>query len=343
MTPALQVRGVTKAFAAPVLRGVDLRVAPGELVALLGPSGCGKTTLLRVVAGLERADTGTVEVAGHDVTAAPPEHRGVGLVPQEGALFPHLDVRANIGFGLDRRDRRRRGGRVDELLSLVGLEHLADRLPHQLSGGQQQRVALARALAPAPALVLLDEPFSALDADLRAAVREEVRRTLQAAGAAAVLVTHDQQEALSVADRVAVVRDGRVVQDASPWELYDRPADAAVASSVGDVVLLPHALVTADARVTTPLGTLDLVAPVTPGAATVVLRPEQLELVASGGVPATVLDRVFYGHDAMLRLRLGDGTQVQCRVLARRPGQPLPEDGAAVHVVVRGAASAFPA
>ncbi|MBC7373654.1 MAG: ABC transporter ATP-binding protein, partial [Frankiales bacterium] len=228
---ALRVRGLSKAFGAPVLNGLDLDVVAGSLVALLGPSGCGKTTLLRLVAGFEPTDAGTVEVGGQ-LVAGPgchvaPERRRVGIVPQEGALFPHLSVHDNVAFGLTRAQRR--GTRPDEVLELVGLAELGRRMPHELSGGQQQRVALARALAPRPSLVLLDEPFSALDAGLRATVRAEVRASLQAAGAAAVLVTHDQQEALSVADVVAVVRDGQVVQAGDPWSVYAQPADLGVA------------------------------------------------------------------------------------------------------------------
>ncbi|MDP3713921.1 MAG: ABC transporter ATP-binding protein [Mycobacteriales bacterium] len=336
MTAALRVRGLEKAYDAPVLRGLDLDVPAGSLVALLGPSGCGKTTLLRCVAGFERASAGTIEVDGRDVTALPPEKRRVGVVPQEGALFPHLSVRANVGFGLPRAERH--GPRVDEVLDLVGLTGYADRMPHELSGGQQQRVAVARALAPAPALVLLDEPFSALDAGLRAAVRAEVRACLQAAGASAVLVTHDQQEALSVADVVAVVRDGRVVQAADPWEVYAHPADLGVAMFVGEAVVLSGAVV--DGRVESPLGELTVEDRSLSGPVALVVRPEQLE-VAPDDLPvvsALVVDRVFYGHDALLRLELPGGATAT----ARTPGHPLPPVGSSVAVGVRGPVVAFP-
>ena len=212
----------------------------GSLTAVLGPSGCGKTTLLRLLGGFEHADRGTIrlgeKVLADGRTHLAPERRAIGFVPQEGALFPHLDVAANVGFGLPRAQRR--GGRVEELLELVDLTGLGSRLPHQLSGGQQQRVALARALAPEPGLVLLDEPFDALDAGLRAQVRGEVREALRAAGATALLVTHDQEEALSLADTVAVMRDGRIVQAADPQTLYGDPVDAEVAAFVGEAVLL---------------------------------------------------------------------------------------------------------
>jgi iron(III) transport system ATP-binding protein len=335
---ALRVRAVEKSFDSPVLCGLDLEVQGGQLVSLLGPSGCGKTTLLRVVAGFERADAGTVEVGGRRVEGQgrhlPPERRRVGIVPQEGALFPHLTVHDNVAFGLPRAERR--GPRVDEVLELVGLPGLARRMPHELSGGQQQRVALARALAPAPSLVLLDEPFSALDAGLRAQVRAEVRSSLRAAGASAVLVTHDQQEALSVADVVAVMRDGRVVQAADPWTVYAQPADLGIATFVGEAVVLPGSA-TAGA-VTSSLGTHATSGSAT-GPVSVVVRPEQLEVGPPDlpTVQAVVADRVFFGHDALLHLRLPGGETA----LARTPGFPLPEPGAAVQVGVRGPVVVF--
>jgi iron(III) transport system ATP-binding protein len=336
---ALRVRGVTKSYDAPVLTGLDLDVEVGSLVALLGPSGCGKTTLLRIVAGFERAEAGTVEVGGRPVEgpgrAVAPERRRVGIVPQEGALFPHLTVHDNVAFGLPRGERR--GPRADEVLELVGLAGLGRRMPHELSGGQQQRVAVARALAPAPSLVLLDEPFSALDAGLRAQVRAEVRESLRAAGASAVLVTHDQQEALSVADVVAVVRDGRVVQAGDPWAVYARPVDLGVATFVGEtVVLRGHAV---GGAVTSPLGPL-LTDPGAAGDVAVVVRPEQLEVgpLDLPCVDAVVAHREFYGHDALLRLDLPGGAVAT----ARTPGHPLPEVGSTVKVGVRGPVVTFP-
>ncbi len=339
MTRALQVRGLRKAYDAPVLAGLDLDVEPGQLVTLLGPSGCGKTTLLRLVAGFDSADGGTVEVAGRLVEGPgahlPPERRRVAVVPQEGALFPHLSVAANVGFGLPRGQRT--GRRTEEVLELVGLAGLGGRMPHELSGGQQQRVAVARALAPGPSLVLLDEPFSALDAGLRAQVRAEVRASLHAAGASAVLVTHDQQEALSVADVVAVVREGRVVQAAAPWEVYSAPADLGVATFVGEAVVLRGEAV--GKAVDTPLGRL-AVGAVLHGAVDVVVRPEQLDVDPRDGLPtvaAVVADRVFYGHDALLRLRLPDGTEVT----ARTPGSAFPPPGSSVRLGCRGDVVAF--
>jgi len=344
----LVVSGLDKRFGTTdVLRGLDLTVSTGMLAGVLGPSGCGKTTLLRVIAGFERPDAGTVIVGGRTVAGpgvdVPPERRRVGIVPQEGALFPHLPVAGNVGFGLPRGADR--AARVAEVLELVGLPGYGGRMPHELSGGQQQRVALARALAPKPALVLLDEPFSSLDTGLRATVRDEVRAVLRAAGATAVLVTHDQQEALSMADTVAVVRDGRVVQAAPPDELYRAPADLGVAMFVGEAVVLPGRA--ADGGVDCALGRLPLRGPGRAGGCgTVVIRPEQVLLGPAGsGVPAAVTGTVFYGHDALVQLTLLDGadkTEGGLRVTARTQGRPAVAERTPVGVRVEGAVSFFP-
>ena len=287
----MALEGVSRTFAADppavALDGVDLAVAAGSLTAVLGPSGSGKSTLLGVLAGTVRPDSGTVHVGGREVDApgrhVPPEHRRVGLVPQDGTLFPHLDVAGNVAFGLSGRPRSQRRERVAEMLELVGLASLSSRRPDELSGGQQQRVALARALAPAPDVVLLDEPFSALDTSLRSLLRAEVARVLSDAATTAILVTHDQEEALSMADRVVVLRDGRVVQDATPTEVYRSPADEWVAGFVGDAVLLDGELLGhggGGARVRCVLGDLDVdVArngPSPRGRVRVFLRPEQV-------------------------------------------------------------------
>ncbi|MFU8875410.1 ABC transporter ATP-binding protein [Micromonospora sp. SL4-19] len=335
--------GVTKSYGSvAALAGVDLDVTRGDLLAVLGPSGCGKTTLLRCLAGFERVDSGVVTVAGRQLAGdrahVPPHRRGVVVVPQDGALFPHLSVTDNVGYGLDRADRR--GGRVEEVLALVGLAGYGARMPHQLSGGQQQRVAVARALAPRPPLVLLDEPFSALDAQLRTELRADVRQALRADGATAVLVTHDQGEALSMADAVAVMHAGRIVQCGTPAEVYRNPANPWVAGFVGDAVLLPGT-VDADVAVT-PLGRLPLRGPATGGAATVLIRPEQLRLAPVGGPAgasaATVVRQDFHGHDALTTLRLADGTLLTARTLDE--GGALPA-GAQVGVTVRGQVRAY--
>ena len=363
---ALSVRGAVKTFGRlRALDGVDLTVPPGALLAVLGPSGCGKTTLLRCIAGFERLDAGEISLLGRTVAGPgihlPPNRRRAAIVPQEGALFPHLTVAQNVGYGLDRAARR--SGRVAEVLAMVGLDGYQDRMPHQLSGGQQQRVAIARALAPRPPLVLLDEPFTALDAGLRAQLRRDVRAALRADGASAVLVTHDQDEALSMADLVAVLRRGRIVQVDTPARVYSEPADSWVAGFVGEAVLLPGRL--AGATVWTAPGPAEIAssgsasrsapessrssgsagsaaessasgaastfepaveAAVTGSAATsasgmegassgepsvtVLVRPEQIELLpagapaAAGMAVARVIGRDYHGHEAMVTLAL---------------------------------------
>jgi iron(III) transport system ATP-binding protein len=347
----LCVRGLWKSFGgAAVLRGLDLTVPERTVAAVLGPSGCGKTTLLRIVAGFESPGAGEVVIGGRTVAGpgvhVPPERRRVGVVPQEGALFPHLTVAGNVGFGLA--GRKGRQERVAQLLELVGLGGYGSRMPHELSGGQQQRVALARALAPDPALVLLDEPFSALDTGLRAAVREDVRAALRTAGATAVLVTHDQQEALSMADVVAVLHDGRVVQAAAPAELYVSPGDLSVATFVGEAVVLDAAV--RDGMAECLLGRLPVRA--APGAAsgrsgrgTVVIRPEQVVLdpPGAGGVAGRVTGTVFYGHDALVRVSVPGRAGRPVAVLARTDGTRLPRDGTEVALSVVGEVSFFPA
>jgi iron(III) transport system ATP-binding protein len=345
---SLTVSGLSKAFGdSPVLAGLDLEVRTGSLTAVLGPSGCGKTTLLRLLAGFERADGGSIRLGARVLcdgsTDLAPERREIGFVPQEGALFPHLDVAANVGFGLSR--SLRRGGRVEELLELVDLADLGKRLPHQLSGGQQQRVALARALAPEPGLILLDEPFDALDAGLREQVRGEVREALRAAGATALLVTHDQEEALSLADTVAVMRGGRIVQAADPQTLYRDPIDAEVAAFVGEAVLLEGEL--EDGGVETSLGRLEVRGPAAGGRGpvTVMLRPEQILCREPNAAPTLagpfgrVQSTAFFGHDATARIALEGGNRRE--ILARASGHTLPAVGERVSLAVQGTALAF--
>ena len=333
---------LTKAFG-PVtaVDGMSLDVAAGEIVALLGPSGCGKTTFLRLVAGFERPDAGTVFLAGEQVAGprvfVPPERRRIGMVFQDYALFPHLSVADNVAFGLGRRRRDASRAQVDRLLALVGLTGLGDRLPHELSGGQQQRVALARALAPAPAVVLLDEPFSNLDATLRAEVRAEVRGILRDASATAIFVTHDQEEALSLADRVAVMRAGRLCQLDRPDRLYAEPADRFVATFVGDADLLPGHW--DGERIATAFGPLRSSITAPPGDVDVVLRPEALRLRLDGGGPGVVRRSTYFGHDQLVEVELHDRSVVRSRL---GPGR-LFEPGDRVSLSVTGHVIAFPA
>jgi iron(III) transport system ATP-binding protein len=346
---SLQLDGVTRSFGPVVaVDRVDLTVPQSSITAVLGPSGCGKTTLLRLIAGFLAPEAGTIRFADRvvagDGRSLSPQARRVGYVPQEGALFPHLDVAANIGFGLpraQRRSARKESVRVREMLDLVELpSSYAGRHPHELSGGQQQRVALARALAPNPTVVLLDEPFSSLDASLRASTGQAVVRALRAAAATAVLVTHDQDEALSLADQVAVMRAGRLVQADAPGTLYRSPVDADVARFVGGATALPARVI--DGVATCVLGDLDLARPCPDGAAQVLVRPEQVRLDGAGsgsGVEATVAEVSFYGHDAACRLDLHpDGPALVARLI----GLDAPEVGSVVKVGVAGGVVAFP-
>jgi iron(III) transport system ATP-binding protein len=345
----LRIRGLRKSFdGQPVLHGIDLSVERGTLLALLGPSGSGKTTLLRLLCGFERADAGSVEIDGRRVADdnlhVPSEQRRIGYVPQEGALFPHLSVADNIVFGLPRTQRRARQ-RVAELLELVGLPaDFGERAPQQLSGGQQQRVALARALAPAPTLVMLDEPFSSLDAALRLETRQAVASALAATGATAVLVTHDQSEALSLGHEVAVLWNGRLIQTATPETLYQRPVTRELASFVGEAVLLPG-MAERD-RVSCELGDLALTTPMSNGAVDVMVRPEQIRLLRAGettpdgaAYEAVVTDVVFQGQDAGVALQLQSGSRTMVR--ARVPGYLCPRPGEQVKVAVDGKVTAY--
>ncbi len=338
--PALSLGALVKRFGdVGAVTGVDLDVVPGELLALLGPSGCGKTTTLRLAAGFERPDSGTVTLGGTEVAGpgrfVPPEQRRIGVVFQDYALFPHLSVADNVGYGV--RDRALRAARVAEMLDLVGLADEARRRPHELSGGEQQRVAIARALAPDPAVVLLDEPFSNLDAALRGRVRDEVRDILTAAGATAVFVTHDQEEALSLADRVAVMSTGRLLQVGTPSELYEQPADRFVARFVGDADIVPGDF--DGARVITVLGAHPTSRALPTGPVEVVLRPEHVRLRLDGSGPGTIRRITYFGHDQVLEVALIDGGAVHARL---GPGNAL-HTGDRVAVSVIGDVVAFPA
>lgn len=320
---------------------VSLSLPAGRITAVLGPSGCGKTTTLRVIAGFEAPDSGVVRIDGAVVSGpgvfVPPEQRRVGMVFQQLALFPHLDVAGNIAYGLRGAGRSQRKERVEELLELVGLSRMGGRRPDQLSGGEAQRVALARALAPRPAVVLLDEPFSSLDVSLRAGLRAEVRRILRAAEVTTLLVTHDQDEALSLGDQVVVMFDGRVVQAGPPESVYRRPTAARVGVFLGDANEVPG--VAAGGVVATELGAIP--ANVGDGPVIALIRPEDIDIAADDTGAALVEDVEYYGHDQVVSVRLPSGAVVRARLHARLQA----ETGARVTAVARlqEPAVAFPA
>lgn len=313
---AIHCHRVTKRFGAAVaLDDFELSVPAGAILALLGPSGCGKTTALRVVAGFDRPDAGSIEIAGRtvvdDTMNLPPERRRVGMVFQEYALFPHMTVAGNVAYGLGRGS----DARVADVLELVGLAGLGARMPHELSGGEQQRVALARALAPEPTVVLLDEPFSNLDASLRDRMRRDVRAILSEAVATAIFVTHDQEEALAIADIVAVMRNGRVGQVGTPHQVYRRPASPWIAQFVGESEFF--AGVAGVGHVATELGTFPQFGELR-GDVEVMIRPEWVHPTPSTEGAALVVDHEYYGHDQLLVLELPSGRRIAARIGSNR-------------------------
>ncbi|CAN5572750.1 ABC transporter ATP-binding protein [soil metagenome] len=336
----LRLRGLGKSFGlVRAVDGADLDLHSGETCALLGPSGCGKTTTLRMIAGLEQPDAGEIVVGGRVVsgpdTFVPAEERRIGMVFQDYALFPHMDVAANVGYGLGRKPD---AGRVGEALALVGLGDAGERPVHELSGGQQQRVALARALAPSPDLVLLDEPFSNLDAGLRDRLRQEVSQILHDAGVTALFVTHDQEEALSIAETVAVMRDGQVEQVGTPEEVYLRPKTRWMATFLGDIVVLPGEA--RGGRVSCELGSPPSDVQFD-GDVEVLVRPESLAVGLSGpasAASAEVVSRRFFGHDQLVGLQLKSGR----RICARRLGYPPWHPGDHVQVWIEGPVEVLP-
>ncbi len=336
----LRLNAIDKSFGATrVVENFNLDVEKGEFVSFLGPSGCGKTTVLRMVAGFETPSAGTIEIAGRDVTRLRPNQRDIGMVFQAYALFPNMTVGQNIAFGLkvSGASRAEIDSRVKEMLSLIKLEHLADRYPYQLSGGQQQRVALARALARKPSLLLLDEPLSALDAKVRVSLREEIRSIQKTLGITTIFVTHDQEEALSISDRIAVMNAGRAEQVGVPFEIYNRPSTRFVASFVGTLNVL-------DATVRDPAtGALDIEgSPVTLGrpidgakagdTVAAALRPEALALGVEGdgrqALTGKIRDVAFLG--SVIRVRVEIGSKLVSLDTFNRPSKPPPAEGETV-------------
>ena len=316
MSAEITISGVSKRFPGavrPAVHAVDLRIQPGEIVALLGPSGCGKTTTLRLVAGFEAPDSGSIAIAGTTVADVDrhlaPEKRGVGMVFQDYALFPHLDVEGNISFGLRGIRRSERSARLTELLELTGLSEFRARYPHQLSGGQQQRVAIARALAPRPHVLLLDEPFSNLDTEMRHQMRAEVRELIKSSGTTAILVTHDQQEAMTVADRVAVMFDGVIAQVDEPETIYHFPATRAVANFVGQGTFVPARVDGMLAE--SDLGQFTIDDPTRRDQVELLVRPRDVTLEVDPNGIATVVSRIFRGAETTYVVQLPCGVQLQ--------------------------------
>ena len=335
MSTVLSIQAISKAIAGnQILKNVSLDVKEHEFVAILGSSGSGKTTLLRLISGFDSPDSGEIRIGGQQVFAkgvnVSAEERRVGYVPQDAALFPHLSVAKNIEFGLNKLPAAQRSARVAELLKLVDLVGYEDRMPDQLSGGQRHRVALARALAPKPQLILLDEPFSSLDAELRVRLREDVRNVITKTGTTAILVTHDQEEALSIASRVAILRDGEFAQIGNPSEIYQAPADVEMATFLGDSVIINGVI--KDDKVVTDLGLLTPLNKVANGATgRVAIRPENFYLQPNPKGEGEVIGRQYFGHDALVEVKLP-----KLVIQARANGPFAPEIGMKVTVWVRG-------
>jgi iron(III) transport system ATP-binding protein len=313
--PVVRIHNLQKHFEEgfAAVKNLDLEIHEGELLALLGPSGCGKTTTLRLIAGLERPDGGTVSIRGKKMadgaTFVPPEKRGVGIVFQDLALFPHLSVMDNVGFGLHQLNKAERRGRALEDLSLVGLENLGERYPHELSGGQRQRVALARAIAPRPAVILLDEPFSNLDEDLRLQLREDVRAILEEVGATVVFVTHDQEEAMHMGNRIAVMNHGSIIQIGEPEEIFSHPKSRFVAEFLGQTEFLPGTIV--PGGIETELGHFPQQVDLQPGTEVeIALRADDITFVRHTEGTSIVVDRQFRGAFSLYRLQLPTGRRI---------------------------------
>jgi spermidine/putrescine transport system ATP-binding protein len=335
----VQAQAVTKEYgvgkdAVRALNGVSVDIQDGEFFTLLGPSGCGKTTLLRLIAGFETPTSGKILLGGTDITADPPNRRPVNTVFQSYALFPHLTVAENIGFALQMlgKGRAEISAAVEKMLALVQLESFAGRKPQQLSGGQQQRVALARALAPEPRVLLLDEPLSALDLKLRKEMQRELKRLQMETGITFIFVTHDQEEALTMSDRIAVMRSGKILQIGPPREIYNHPVDRFVADFIGETNLLSGEIDKNKVRLATGSLVEASVAGLS-GKVTLAVRPEQVRICAQGdknSLPATIVDTVYFGTDTHCHAQLADGTEIVARLQSPPSGDVGLHSGAAV-------------
>jgi iron(III) transport system ATP-binding protein len=328
--PAVQLANVSKSFAEnPAVHSLDLELESEHILALVGPSGCGKTTVLRTIAGFERIDEGSIHLAGELVSSTtsstPPEKRGIGVVFQDYALFPHLTTKENVAFGLPRRKSKENRAQVESMLNLVGLDLRAERFPHELSGGERQRVALARALLPRPILILLDEPFSNLDADLRLKMREDVRVILKATHATAIFVTHDQEEALYMGDRLAVMNKGLIEQVGTPEEIYHQPATRFVAEFMGNTDFLPGTV--AAKGLNTEIGTLKQSVTKPVGTEVeIAMRADDVQFEPKAGSKSIILARHFRGGHNLYRLRLPSGRLLHAYKPHNdiyRPGTPV--------------------
>ena len=338
---SVDVRSARKVYDATsgtvvALDSVSVQIRKGEFFTLLGPSGCGKTTLLRLIAGFESPTAGEILLNGTDISDKPPFERPVNTVFQSYALFPHLTVRQNISFGLEMLGRAKAdvASKTDEVLELVKMAAMADRKPQQLSGGQQQRVALARALAPEPEVLLLDEPLSALDLKLRKEMQHELKRLQLETGITFIFVTHDQEEALTMSDRVAVMRDGRILQVGNPREIYTRPVDRFVADFIGETNFLNATIDGKKVRLATgdTIAASGVEAHAEGSAVTLAIRPEQVRVGDKGGLAATVAETVYFGTDTHLHLTLSDGSELVARLQSPPSGEIGLASGAKVSV-----------
>ena len=326
---AISIQGLSAGYGGePVISDISFELAEQQLLAILGPSGSGKSTLLKTIAGFLTPIKGSITLDGVLVSSTtspvPPEKRNIGLVPQEGSLFPHLDVSANIGFGIKRDPNAR--ARVEELLEIIGMTEFAHARPQELSGGQQQRVALARALAPKPKLILLDEPFTALDTSLRAQMRDDIRSILTLTSTTAIMVTHDQEEALATADQLAIMQGGKLIAFGTPLSLYKSPKSIAVAQLLGEINVIP-AVVEADHSVRTDFGasaTQDSGELKAGESGALIVRPEAIVIDEHSTPNATIVDSLFHGHDSLISVRMDSGLVVKLREptqIFRVPGE----------------------